>query len=382
MTQDYYELLGVGREATPEEIKKAYRRKARTLHPDVNPDANPDEFKAVGMAYEVLADPEKRAMYDRGGDPFNGGGMGGQGQGFNFNDIMDAFFGQGGTQRGPRTRSRRGQDALIRLGIELSEAAFGVARDLTVHTAILCTTCEGSGAREGSEPVTCGTCHGRGEVQHVQRSFLGDIRTARPCPTCQGYGSVIPDPCPECSGDGRVRSRRTLSVKIPAGVDDGTRVQLAGEGEVGPGGGPPGDLYVEVEVARHALFTRDGDDLLCDVSLPMTAAALGTRIDLPTLEADTGAEDVEATIPLDVASGTQSGEQMVVRGRGVPRLRTGGRGDLRVRVVVQTPERIDDEQRALLEQLAELRGEDRTAGEFSSPHKGVFSRLRDAFHSR
>jgi len=382
MNPDYYELLGVSRTATPEEIKKAYRRQARTLHPDVNPDADPDEFKIVTAAYEVLSDPQKRDFYDRGGDPLSAsGGFGGSGQGFSFNDIMDAFFGQGAT-RGPRTRSRRGQDALIRISVELAEAAFGTSRELKVDTAVLCTTCDGSGAREGSEPVTCGTCHGRGEVQHVQRSFLGDIRTARPCPTCHGHGSVIPDPCPECAGDGRVRSRRTLSIKVPPGVDTGTRVQLAGEGEVGPGGGPPGDLYVEINVAPHRLFTREGDDLLCDVTIPMTAGALGTQVHLPTLEADTGAPDVDRTIPLEIKPGTQSGDQIVVRGRGVSRLRGVGRGDLSVCVVVETPHRVDDEQRELLEQLARMRGEDRVEGDFSSPHTSVFGRLKNAFNAR
>ncbi|MGH3424970.1 MAG: molecular chaperone DnaJ [Nocardioidaceae bacterium] len=383
MNSDYYEILGIERNASPEEIKKAYRRKARQLHPDVNPDpATQEQFKAVTAAYEVLSDPEKRSHYDRGGDPFStGGGAGGFGQGFSFNDIMDAFFGQG-AQRGPRTRSRRGQDALIRLSVELAEAAFGTTRELKVDTAVQCTTCHGSGASHGSEAVTCGTCHGRGEVQHVQRSFLGDIRTSRPCPTCQGYGSVIPDPCPECAGDGRVRSRRNLSIKVPAGVDHGTRIQLAGEGEVGPGGGPAGDLYVEVHVERHELFTREDDDLVCDVTVPMTAAALGTQVDLPTLEADTGADDVEPTLPLEIQPGTQSGEQLVVRGRGVPRLRGSGRGDLRVRVVVETPTRLDDAQREALQNLAELRDEERGEGEFSSPHRGMFGRIKDAFHAR
>ncbi|MGH3423756.1 MAG: molecular chaperone DnaJ [Nocardioidaceae bacterium] len=383
MNSDYYETLGVNRNASAEEIKKAYRRKARELHPDVNPDPETQEqFKAVTMAYEVLSDPEKREFYDRGGDPFStGGAAGGFGQGFSFNDIMDAFFGQS-AQRGPRTRSRRGQDALIRLGVELAEAAFGTTRELKVDTAVQCSTCGGSGASEGSEPVTCGTCHGRGEVQHVQRSFLGDIRTARPCPTCQGYGSVIPDPCPECAGDGRVRSRRTLSIKVPAGVDNGTRIQLAGEGEVGPGGGPAGDLYVEVHVEHHDLFTRQDDDLLCDVTVPMTAAALGTHVDLPTLEGDTGSDDVDHTVPLEIQPGTQSGEQIVVRGRGVPRLRGAGRGDLRVRVVVETPTRLDDAQREVLQNLATLRDEERVEGEFSSPHRSMFGRIRDAFNAR
>ena len=381
MSQDYYETLGVSREATTEEIKKAYRKLARQLHPDVNkaPEAS-EKFKEASTAYEVLSDPNKRSTYDRGGNPLGAGGSG-FGQGFSFDDIMDAFFGQNGGRGGPRSRSNRGQDALLRIKVDLAEAAFGVSHEIKVDTAIRCTTCDGSGAAEDSEPVTCSTCHGHGDVQHVQRSLLGDIRTSRPCPTCHGFGSVIPNPCAECAGEGRVRSRRSMTVNIPAGVDQGTRVQLAGEGEVGPGGGPAGDLYVEINVDRHPLFTRKGDNLFCNVTIPMTSAALGTRLDLPTLEADVAAPDseVEKTVPLDVHAGIQSGESIVVRGYGVPKLRGPGRGDLQVQVIVETPSRVDDAQRDLLEQLAKLRDEDKPVGEFGSHHKGMFGRIKDAF---
>jgi molecular chaperone DnaJ len=262
LSQDLYDLLGVSRDADSDAIKKAYRRMARKLHPDVNPDPETQEqFKEVSRAYEVLSDPQKRAAYDRGGDPFGGAGAGfGQGAGFSFTDIMDAFFGGGGpggaaAGRGPRPRTRRGQDALIRLEIDLAEAAFGVTRELNVDTAVVCGSCHGEGAAPGSHPIPCETCRGAGEVAHVQRSFLGEIRTLRPCAACRGFGSIIPDPCRECSGDGRVRSRRTLTVKIPAGVDNGTRVQLSEQGEVGPGGGPAGDLYVEIHISPHETFT-------------------------------------------------------------------------------------------------------------------------------
>jgi molecular chaperone DnaJ len=381
MAQDYYATLGVGREATPEEIKKAYRKLARQLHPDVNdaPDAS-DRFKEVTMAYEVLSDPQKRSTFDRGGDPMSsGGGFGAGAQGFNFDDIMDAFFGQNG-QRGPRPRQQRGQDALLRLNIDLAEAAFGVTHDIKVDTAVTCTTCHGSGAANGSQPETCRTCHGHGDVQHVQRSLLGDIRTSRPCPTCNGYGTTIPDPCPECSGEGRVRSRRSISVTIPAGVDQGTRIQLGGEGEIGPGGGPAGDLYLEINVTRHPMFQRKGDQLFCQVTLPMTAAALGTHIDLPTLEAEVpGSDEADHTVQLDVAPGTQSGDTITIKGHGVPRLRGSGRGDLKVQVVVETPTRLDDEQRALLEQLAQLRDEEHEEALMGTNHKGVFGKIKDAF---
>ncbi len=393
MSQDLYETLGVPRDADSDQIKKAYRRLARQLHPDVNPDPETHErFKDVSHAYEVLSDPEKRRMYDLGGDPFAGAGGGfGAGQGFSFTDIMDAFFGgqaggAAGGGRGPRPRVRRGQDALIRLEVELAEAAFGTTREVKVDTAVLCTVCHGDGAAPGSAPVPCETCKGRGEVHHVQRSFLGEIRTLRPCAACRGYGTIIPEPCRECSGDGRVRSRRTLTVKIPSGVDTGTRVQLSEQGEVGPGGGPAGDLYVEIHVAEHSIFTRHGNDLVCNVTVPMTAAALGTTIDMPTLEADLveeGAEtDVETSVPLDIRAGTQSGTEVVLNGRGVPSLRGSGRGNLVVRIVVETPTRLDDRQEELLRELASLRDEESPDGHVHPMHRSVFDRLRDAFGPR
>jgi molecular chaperone DnaJ len=371
---DYYGVLGVPRDASPETIKKAYRKLARELHPDVNPDpATQEKFKDVTAAYEVLSDPNKRQMYDLGGDPLSpGGGAGGNpfgGAGFGFSDIMDAFFG-GGSSRGPRSRVQRGQDALIRLEIELHEAAFGVTREIQIDTATVCDACHGDGAAPGSRPVTCDMCGGRGEISSVQRSFLGQVVTARPCAQCRGYGTVIPSPCPECGGDGRVRVRRTLKIKIPAGVDTGTRIQLTGEGEVGPGGGPPGDLYVEILEVPHPHFTREGDDLHCTVTLPMTAAALGTTISLETLD---GPEQ------LVVKPGTQSGARMRVVDRGVQHLRGTGRGDLLVHLEVQTPTKLDARQEQLLRELATLRGEEQAGGSMRTDQpeeSGLLSRLR------
>ena len=375
MATDYYAALGVAHDATPEEIKRAYRKLARELHPDVNPDpATQDRFKEVTAAYEVLSDPDKRQMYDLGGDPR--GGMGGPGagfgQGFGFGDIMDAFF---GTQsRGPRSRTARGKDALIRVQVTLAEAAFGVTRDITVDTAIACDECKGEGTAPGTQVVGCTMCNGRGEVQSVQRSFLGQVMTSRPCPQCQGYGSLIPHPCPECSGDGRVRTRRTITVKIPAGVDTGTRIQLTGEGEVGPGAGPAGDLYLEIVEQPHEIFTRQGDDLHCTITLPMTAAALGTTIDLATLD---GNESIE------VRPGTQSAQVFTLRQKGTAHLRGSGRGDLHVHVDVVTPTKLDDRQEELLRELAALRGEERPAATIQAVNSsgGLFSRLKDAFNN-
>jgi len=368
---DYYSVLGVARDATPEEVKKAYRRLARQLHPDVNPDEE-ERFKEVTKAYEVLADPQKRELHDLGGDPFSTGG--GFGSGFGFSDIMDAFFGGGGGGRGPRPRHRRGQDALIRVDIDLAEATFGVTRDLQVDTAVTCPTCSGAGARPGTSPRVCEVCQGRGEVQQVTRSFLGQVMTSRPCAACQGFGSVIPDPCHECGGDGRVRSRRSLTVKIPPGVDTGTRIQLTGEGEAGPGGGPAGDLFVEIVERPHALFRRQGDDLHCTVSVPMTAAALGTSVSLETL-------DGPRTV--DLRPGTQSGQAVTMADLGVTHLRSPGRGQLVVHVEVVTPTRLDADQEDLLRKLAAARGEDGPdVGVVNGQQQGFFNRLRDAFNQR
>lgn len=377
MSTDYYALLGVDKGATADEIKKAYRKLARELHPDVNPDPVAQEkFKMVTAAYEVLSDAEKRQMYDVGGDPRQGGGFGGSQGGFDFGDIMDAFFGgNGGNQRGPRTRARRGQDALIRIQIDLRTAVFGATRDITVDTATGCGACSGTGMDGDSQPVVCAMCKGRGEMQQVQRSFLGNIMTSRACPNCQGFGTTIPHPCHECSGDGRVRTRRTMTIQIPAGVDTGTRIQLTGEGEVGPNGGSAGDLYVEIVQAAHPVFERHGDELHCSVEVPMTSAALGSTVTLETLD---GPED------LDVKPGTQSGEQLILRGKGAARLRGGQRGDLHVHLEVRVPTNLDAEQTELLKKLAALRSEDavRVSGESDENGGGLFSRLKDAFNQK
>jgi molecular chaperone DnaJ len=369
---DYYEVLGVARDASTEDIKKAYRKLARKLHPDVNPGSDAEErFKEVGRAYEVLSNPEKRQLYDMGADPNASGG--GFGPGFGFSDIFETFFSGVSSPRGPASRQRRGQDALIRVEVDLAEAAFGSARELQLDTAVGCPVCDGTCCRPGTSPRVCDVCKGRGQIQRVARSFLGQVMTTQPCAVCHGFGSVIPEPCLECSGEGRVRTRRTLTIKIPAGVDTGTRIQHPGQGEVGPAGGPAGDLYVEVVERPHPVFTRRGDDVHCTLELPMTAAALGTNVDLETLD---GIETV------DVRPGTQSGELITLRGLGVTHLRGSGRGDLVVHLAVQTPTRLDEEQERLLRELARLRGEERPAGRMAPAHQGVFSKLRDRFSGR
>lgn len=383
MARDYYGTLGVGTKASAEEIKRAYRRLARELHPDVNPDeAAQARFREVTTAYEVLSDPAKRQVVDLGGDPMEsagagGGGFGGAGQGFGLGDIMDAFFGGGGggSGRGPRSRVQPGSDALLRAKLTLAECATGVNREVSVDTAVLCTVCVGAGTAPGTGPITCDTCGGAGEVQSVQRSFLGQVVTARVCPTCRGTGDTIPHPCMQCGGDGRVRSRRTITVKIPAGVGDGMRIRLSGQGEVGPGGGPAGDLYVEVSEQPNDVFVRDGDDLHCTVRVPVVDAALGTSVTLET---------IDGQAEITVEPGTQPGAVTTLRGHGMPRLRSGVRGDVHVHLDVVVPSRLDHKQKDLLKKFAAARSADNVevvhAG--SKQSGGMFSRLREAFSAR
>ncbi|WP_154605433.1 MULTISPECIES: molecular chaperone DnaJ [Arthrobacter] len=370
---NHYDALGVSRDATAEEIKKAYRKLARKLHPDVNDAADSqDRFKAVTHAYEVLSDPSKRRVYDTTGNEngnSNGGGGNYDGQGFAFQDIFETFFGGagGGQGNGPASRTRRGQDALITVRIELNEAVFGVNKKLEIDTAVTCPTCEGTCCRPGTSPVTCDVCHGHGQIQRPMRSILGNVMTLATCNSCQGFGTRIEDPCNECMGEGRVRNRRTLTIKVPAGVGTGTRIQLAGQGEAGPAGGPAGDLYVEMKVNNDPAFLREGDDLHATLSVPMTAAALGTELTLETFDGEQ---------PITIKPGTQAGEIITLRNLGVTHLRGYGRGDLKVHIHVETPTKPDAAQEELLKQLAALRGETFTAGKLVSSG-GMFAKLRD-----
>lgn len=364
---DHYAVLGVEREADQDQIKRAYRKLARELHPDVNPDpAVQDQFKEITAAYEVLSDPKKRREYDSGGPAgFNNFGN----AGFGFGDIMDAFFG-GGANRGPRPRMRAGQDALIRVQVDLNEACFGTDRELSVESAVICTVCGGTGCAEGTHSTTCEICQGRGETQQVSRSFIGQVMTSRPCAQCQGFGSVIKSPCRECSGDGRVRARQTLNVKIPPGVETGNRIQMSGRGEVGPGGGPAGDLYVEIVQTPHEFLVREGDSLHLAVGISMAAAALGTTLTIDSLD---------GPLPVNVKAGIQSGATISLRGKGVTHLRGGGRGELIVHIEVQTPTKLTKEQEALLQKFAKSRGEKAGESQVQRQDGKLSSKFKDAF---
>jgi molecular chaperone DnaJ len=372
---DYYDVLGVARNATDDEIKRAYRALARQYHPDQNPDDPNAEsrFKEVSLAYEVLKDPERRRRFDVFGEEgarASAGGRGpsgpGPGEAFGFGDIFDAFF--GGDPFGNRGQAgpQRAPDAEAIVNLDLPRAAFGTTSTIEVRIPVACDRCDGSGCEPGTHPARCDVCGGAGEVREVRRSILGQIVTAAPCVACSATGSRIPTPCRDCRGDGRVRSTRSIDVEVPAGVDDGQRLRLAGRGPAAPRGGVPGDLYVTVQVAPDPRFERHGEDLLHVRRIAFTQAVLGCRLEVETLE---GPEE------LLVAPGTQPSHVYRLKGRGVPALRGRGRGDLLVRVDVDVPTRLTGEEDALLRQLAELRGEPVAA----SQDKGVFSRLKSAF---
>jgi molecular chaperone DnaJ len=358
--RDYYEVLGVERDASGDDIKKAFRKKAKELHPDRNSD-NPNaeaQFKEVNEAYDVLKDGDKKAAYDRFGHAAFDGGMAGgaraggfggpQGQGdfaSAFSDVFEDLFGDfmGGQQRGGgrRGRASRGSDLRYNLSIGLEDAYSGLQKQINVPTAVACGSCSGTGSEGGSEPVTCPTCSGMGKVR-AQQGFFTVERT---CPTCSGVGQIVKNPCKTCGGAGRVQKDRTLNVNVPPGVETGTRIRLSGEGEAGLRGGPSGDLYIFVEVADHALFQRDGMDLYCRVPVSMTRAALGGEVEVPTI--DGGRSRVK------VPEGSQSGRQMRLRGKGMPALRGTGMGDMYIELAVETPVSLNAEQKELLRRFEE-----------------------------
>lgn len=379
MAADYYELLGVSSQATEEELKRAYRRLARELHPDTNPDQGAEErFKEITRAYETLRDPERRRRYDMfgpegartagaggTGDPFAGFGGGGLG------DLFDVFFGgspfggSGGGRGGRGGGPMRGADAEVAVELDFEEAVFGVEKEVTARVPVACETCSGTGARPGTSPTTCSQCQGAGEVRQVRQSLLGQMVTARPCPRCGGRGEEIASPCPDCRGDGRVVDERTFVVEVPAGVDGGSTLRLTGRGAAGPRGGPPGDLYVHLDVRDHPRFERQGYDLVHELHLPVAQAALGAQMEFETLD---GTEE------LAIPAGTQTGRVFRLRGRGVPHVDGRGRGELRLHVVVDTPTGLTPVQEGLLRQLAAERGE-----EVNPPETSLRSRIRSAF---
>ncbi len=345
---DLYEILGVDRSASAEELKRAYRRLARQHHPDANPDDPEAEarFKDVSQAYEILSDPERRANYDRFGADVGGGGPGPFGAG-SVQDIFDMFFGGMGhapTRRGPQP----GPDAEVAVEITLDEAAFGATKEIAVTLPQQCATCQGSGSAPGTSPVTCEECNGTGEIRRVRNSILGQMVTAAACSRCAGYGTRIGTPCPDCRGDGRTQRTTTLTIQIPAGVEDGSTMRLAGRGPAGPRGGANGRLFVHLRVTPDQRFERVGDDLHHEVHVAFTQAALGATIEVPTLR--------ETTV-IEVAPGTANGTVQRLRHEGVTHLHGRGRGDLFVHVVVDVPTELDETSASLLRELAEHRGE-------------------------
>jgi molecular chaperone DnaJ len=381
--RDYYEVLGAKKGASAEELKKAYRTKAKELHPDRNSD-NPNaeaQFKEVNEAYDVLKDADKKAAYDRYGHAAFEGGMGGGGQrgGFGgggqgdfgsafsdvFEDLFGDFMGRGGGGGGGRSRAQRGSDLRYNLRVSLEEAYAGVPKTINVPTSIACDSCRGTGAEGGSEPTTCPTCSGMGKVR-AQQGFFTVERT---CPTCNGAGQIVKNPCKSCHGHGRIEKERALSVNIPAGVETGTRIRLAGEGEAGLRGGPTGDLYIFIEVKEHPIFQRDGAHLFCRVPISFATAALGGEVEVPTI--DGGKARVK------VPAGSQTGKQMRLRAKGMPALRGGGVGDMLLELAVETPVNLTSRQKELLREFEELSEDNNPEGRtFFSKVKGFWDGMK------
>lgn len=368
--RDYYEVLGVGRDASEREIKKAYKRLAMKFHPDRNPGDKAAEasFKEVKEAYEILTDANKKAAYDQFGhagvDPNRGGGYGGAGDfGDIFGDVFGDIFG-GGRRGGGQRQAARGSDLRYNLELSLEDAVKGLTKELRIPTLASCDLCDGSGAKKGTSATTCGTCHGQGQVQMRQGFFA----VQQPCPTCHGRGKIIKDPCPKCRGDGRVEKSKTLSVKIPAGVDTGDRIRLAGEGEAGEFGAPPGDLYVQVSVREHAIFVRDGNNLYCEVPISFSKAALGGEIEVPTLD---------GKVSLKIPAETQTGRMFRLRDKGVKSVRSHAVGDLLCKVVMETPVNLNEHQKALLREFeSTLTGESK---KHSPKAEGFFDGVKKFF---
>jgi molecular chaperone DnaJ len=367
---DYYALLGVGRNASEAEIKSAYRRLARELHPDANPDDTEahERFKEITVAYEVLSDPDKRQRYDMfGAAGVGGGGASGNAGDFfssNLGDIFESFFG-GGFGGGGRGGPMRGADAEAVIDLTFEEAVFGAEKEVRLRLPVSCSTCKGSGAQDGTAPTNCPQCGGTGEVRRVRQSILGQMVTSGPCNACGGLGTVITSPCPDCRGEGRRSEERVEVVTVPAGIDHGQTLRSTGRGAAAPRGGPAGDLYLHVRVADHDRFERDGVDVHTELHVPMTQAALGAQCEVITLD---GTEEVT------IAPGTQTGQVFRIRGRGVPHTSGRGRGDFHIHIVVDTPTELSPEAEELLRKFAAARGE-----KVSDAPGGLFSRIKSAF---
>ena len=372
--RDYYEVLGVNKNASDDEIKKAFRKMARKYHPDVNRDKPEAEakFKEVNEAYEVLSNADRRGQYDQMGHAaFDGsggaggfGGFGGGGGG-GFNDIFDMFFGGqsgfGGRHAGPE----KGSDLRYDMEIAFEQAAFGVETEIQIPRTEDCKKCSGSGAAPGTHAETCGQCKGTGQVQVAQNTPFGRMINTRTCDRCNGEGKIVQSPCKECHGQGKVRAKRKIKVKIPAGVDNGSRLRVSNEGEAGARGGPAGDLYVYIFVKGHKLFTREGSEVICEVPISFVQATLGDEIEVPTLD---------GKVKLKITEGTQSGTVFRLKEKGIPHLRGNGRGDQHVRVKVLTPQKLNDKQRELLQEFAKASGEN-----INQEQKNFFKKVKDIF---
>lgn len=368
--RDYYEVLGVPKTASEEEIKKAYKKLIKKYHPDLNPDSKTaeDNMKEVNQAYDVLSDSEKKGRYDQFGhagvDGNGGGGYGGQAGGFD--DIFDMFFGgQGGGGGKKRGGPTQGNDLQMELTIDFLEAAKGTTKEVELTRNESCPKCNGSGAKEGTSRKTCTNCGGSGSVRVNQQTPFGQFQTVKTCPTCNGDGTIVTDPCTECNGSGRIRKKRKVKINIPAGVDNGSRLRMSGEGDGGTLGGPKGDLYVYINVRNHPVFKRDGDDILVDLNIDMIDAALGCEVEVET---------IESKVKLSIPAGTQSGTAFRMRGRGFPRLRGYGKGDQHVKVKVTIPRDLTKEQREMLESLRDTFSTKKEDG--SSKTKGFFGKKK------
>ncbi|MGG1635841.1 molecular chaperone DnaJ [Paenibacillus sp. FSL A5-0031] len=369
--RDYYEVLGVGKDASADDIKKSYRQLARQYHPDVNKAADAEtKFKEVKEAYDVLSDDGKRSTYDRFGhvDPNQGmGGGGGADFGGGFGDIFDMFFGGGGGRRDPNA-PQRGNDLQYTMTVEFKEAVFGKETEITIPRTETCDTCHGDGAKPGTKPESCSVCKGSGQQEVVQNTPFGRMVNRRACTNCSGTGRVIKDKCTTCHGAGKVKRQRKINIRIPAGVDDGAQIRMSGEGEGGLRGGPAGDLYIVIRVKPHEFFEREGDDIYCEVPLTFVQAALGDEIEIPTLT-----EKVKLKVP----AGTQTGTYFRLKGKGVPKLRGYGQGDQHVKVTIVTPTSLTDDQKDLLRQFGGLSGD--SVSNDQEHHESIFEKMKKAF---